>query len=699
MKSSERYQEKTYAGLLGKNIGIRLGAPVEPTIWTYERIRRFYGEIKGYVKPFINFAADDDINGPFYFLRALDDAGIHEYLDPQAVGEAWLNYTREGVGMFWWGGYGVSTEHTAYLNLKHGLRPPESGSARVNGIDLSNQIGGQIFIDTWGFVWPGNPVKAAEFARSAASVSHDGEAVHGAAFIAACIAASYDCDDIGEIVRRSVQLLPETSTYRMVVESVWSFHREHPESWRRCMEYLIDEWGYDKYGGVCHVIPNAGVCVMALLYGKHLAQGVEIATMAGWDTDCNAGNVGSILGVMDGIAGIPDHYRSPINDGVVLSGISGYLNILDLPTYAKKLHALGRALSGEALSPLWREKEGEIHFDFSLPGSTHCFRVSDPFLCRLSHGDRQGKDGQGCLEVLFDRLVRGEKCKIYYKSFYRRHDFSDERYMPVFSPTAYPGQRVSCSIRVERMNGESITIHPYVHDSNRDRDVCIGGFVVRDEDWLDVSFQIPSLDGALVDEIGIILEGNSPPKSKDLGVLYLSDFSVSGPAEYSIDLSCQKKEFGSITGFSHNHGSWEIVEDRMQVLCLGHAEAMTGNYFGRDESIAGSLCLHNGSSALLSVRVQGAMRGYYGGFHEGNAVLAKTVGGKLEILASVPFAVEHERRYDCALSVRGEQLLLTIDGVESVSTSDASYGHGMVGYAVYADGRVSFGSPHINQDI
>lgn len=699
MQQSERYREKTYAGLLGKNIGIRLGAPVEPTIWTYERIKRFYGEIQGYVKPFINFAADDDINGPFYFLRALDDAGLHEFLNPQDVAEAWLNYTREGVGMFWWGGYGVSTEHTAYLNLKHGVRPPESGSARVNGVDLSNQIGGQIFIDTWGFVWPGNLAKAAEFARCAASVSHDGEALHGAAFIAACIAAAYDHDDIDKIVEMSAQLLPETSEYRRVVESVCAFHGEHPESWRRCMEYLIAEWGYDKFGGVCHIIPNAGVCVMALLYGRNFEKGIEIATMAGWDTDCNAGNVGSILAVMDGLDGISAHYRSPVNDGVVLSGISGYLNILDLPTYANKLHAMGRFLSGAETAQPWREKEGEIHFDFSLPGSTHCFRVSDPFLCRLGHGRQGGADGRGSLEILFDRLVRGQKCKIFYKSFYRRHDFSDERYMPVFSPTAYAGQMVSFSIRAERMNGESIAIHPYVHDSNRDRDVCVGGLVVREEEWMDLSFRIPPLDGALVDEIGIVLEGNSPAKSKDLGVLYLTDFSISGPAEYSIDLSCQKVEFGSITGFSHNHGSWELVDGCMQVLCLAHAEAMTGNYFGRDESIAGSFCLHNGSSALLSVRVQGAMRGYYGGLHEGKAVLAKTVGGKLEILASVPCNFEHERWYDCDLSVTGQQLLLAIDGGPTVSVQDASYSHGMVGYAVYTDGRVSFGSPHIHQDI
>ena len=53
-----------YSGFLGMNIGIRLGAPVEPTIWTYDRIRNTYGEITDYVKEFKNFAADDDANGP-----------------------------------------------------------------------------------------------------------------------------------------------------------------------------------------------------------------------------------------------------------------------------------------------------------------------------------------------------------------------------------------------------------------------------------------------------------------------------------------------------------------------------------------------------------------------------------------------------------------------------------------------------------
>ena len=177
----DRNLEKIYAGFLGMNIGIRLGAPVEPTVWTYERIQHYYGDITGYVKPFKNFAADDDANGPYYFLRALYDRRGPGKLVPQDVAEAWLNYAREGVGMFWWGGYGVSTEHTAYLNLKNGMAAPASGSAAVNGMTLAEQIGGQIFIDTWGLVFPGNPAKAAEYATAAAAVSHDRNGLYGAA--------------------------------------------------------------------------------------------------------------------------------------------------------------------------------------------------------------------------------------------------------------------------------------------------------------------------------------------------------------------------------------------------------------------------------------------------------------------------------------------------------------------------------------
>ena len=83
--------EKIYAGFLGMNAGIRLGAPVEPAFWDSENIRKYYGELHGYVKDYKHFAADDDANGPVFFLRALDDMPVFGEPAPQDV--ACLLYT------------------------------------------------------------------------------------------------------------------------------------------------------------------------------------------------------------------------------------------------------------------------------------------------------------------------------------------------------------------------------------------------------------------------------------------------------------------------------------------------------------------------------------------------------------------------------------------------------------------------------
>lgn len=692
------YLARVYAGFLGMNVGIRLGAPVEPTIWTYERIKETYGDIRGYVKDYKNFAADDDVNGPVYFFRALRDSSKNGELTPEYVAKAWLNYARDGIGMFWWGGYGVSTEHTAYINLTRGIPAPQSGSAATNGKLLSDQIGGQIFIDTWGLIWPGRPDKAADYAQAAASVSHDGEGLNGARYIAACIALAFQEQDIGKIVELALKEIPSESLYAKVVEAVIAHHKAHPDDWESCLAMLHRDWGYDKYGGVCHIIPNAGVCVLAMLYGAgDFNRTVEIATMCSWDTDCNAGNVGTVLGVLTGLDGIAPHYRAPINDGVVLSGISGYLNILDLPTYAKELARTGYALAGEAVLQELEETEGELHFDFELPGSTHNFRTSDPFFLTLKHSTAQAAQGTGSLEILVDRMVRGNRARVYYKPFYTRADFSDERYKPVFSPQVYSGQTMEMQLYFDQWAGwDSIFVSPYFRTVS-DQKIHTHGFIkIKPGQWQTISCTIEDTQGDMIDEIGIVVEGDTPTTVKTLGKLYLDEFRVFGKADYSIDLTKQKKELATVTPFAVNHGAWEIENGRLGLMCCEESLAYTGNYYAKDIRVQAEVELENGDFPVLLLRARGAKQSYMAGFRDGNVCIWRQDFG-LEELARAPFPVEYGRAYQLTFQAVGDTLSVDVDGANVLQVQDSTFTSGMVGLGACSMGRTFFGKLHIQQ--
>src|SRR5690606_66919 len=112
------------------------------------------------------------------------------------------------------------TEHTAYKNLQAGIPAPHSGSIATNGTTVAEQIGGQIFIDSWGWVNPGNPARAAKMSAMAASVAHDGDGLNGARFCAAAIAAAFEARSIDEIVETALAQIDPASTYAKVCRAV-----------------------------------------------------------------------------------------------------------------------------------------------------------------------------------------------------------------------------------------------------------------------------------------------------------------------------------------------------------------------------------------------------------------------------------------------------------------------------------------------
>src|ERR1043165_6447739 len=265
------YAERVYAGVLGKIIGVYLGRPIEG--WTHEQIMGTLGEIKYYVHdrqdlPLRNHklvVTDDDISGTFTFLRALADDNNSLYLTPAQIGQTWLNYLIENRTILWWGGLGNTTEHTAYLRLKDGVSAPRSGSMELNSRVVAEQIGAQIFIDGWGLIAPGDPALAADLARRAASVSHDGESIYGAQVIAALVAQAFTESDVNKLIDSAVAFIPVDSMIYRLIADIRDWHAMNGQDWYAARAKLAHHYGYDKYGGNCHIVPNHGLILLALL--------------------------------------------------------------------------------------------------------------------------------------------------------------------------------------------------------------------------------------------------------------------------------------------------------------------------------------------------------------------------------------------------------------------------------------------------
>ena len=687
------YLDRLYAGWLGKVIGIRLGAPIEG--FTSDRIDYLYGLLHDYPVDYKLFAADDDSNGPFFFLRALEDCGDPRNMTSQDVAEALMNYAPWEHGFFWWGGYGVSTEHTAYLNLRSGIPAPQSGSIRQNGATVAEQIGGQIFVDSWGLVAPGNPSLAADLARRASQVTHDGNAVYGGMFIAGCISLAFIRDDIHAIVDEALGLIPEDCEYARVARDVMAFYKKQPDDWRACLRYVQAHYGYDKYPGACHVIPNGAIVVLSLLYGEgDYSKTICICSTCGWDTDCNAGNVGAILGVLVGTAGIESKWRKPINDFLACSSVVGSLNLLDIPfcaTYTARLAcALGAAQPTE--SPVFDGPADACHFEYA--GSTHAMRacaVDDGELgwrceCNVENSAERAHTGLRSLKLTAKSPLAGKPVRCFRKTYYYADEFHDSRYDPSFSPTFVPGETLHASVLIPDFS-PACSARAYV--KLRGGEVITGETALCEKErWHELQLQVPRVEGGLIEEAGVEII----PQIESLGesaIAYIDDLFFDGKPDYSVDFACETLERWSrphteISQMTILKGIKYLEDGCLHLTCSDRAEMYTGKHSWTDVSVDCDMRAQTGEKHFLLARVQGAERNYAFGFDGKGAVSLEKNHFGYTTLQTASFDWQPDREYRLSMQLNGAHIRCFINGDEVLAFTDEEqpYLHGAIGVGV-----------------
>ena len=700
MMIPEDYINKVYAGWLAKIIGIRLGAPVES--WSYQKIRNIFGDyVDHYMVDYNDFAADDDSNGPIFLIRALADKKPGKELTAQDVADALLNYAPYEHGFFWWGSYGISTEHTAYLNLRNGIPAPRSGSIEQNGKTVAEQIGGQIFIDTWGLVSPGNPDQAARFAAEAASVTHGGNGVYGGIFIAVAISLAFIENNVRTIIEKALKYIPEDCEYARVVRAVMRFYDEHPRStWREAFQYVHDHFGYDRYPGNCHIIPNCAVMILALLYGNgNFDDTICICNMCGWDTDCNVGNIATIMGVLVGLEGINyEKWSKPVHDMLTGSSVVGSLNIMDIPYGASYIANLAYQLAGQEPPQPWRnifaERIESCHFEY--PTSTHNMRVrgdaafftGGKLETVLMNTDESAFTGNRSLRMYVKPTEPGNKVYLYKKTYYYPKDFSNSRYDPAFSPILYPGQKVIGAVMIPEYSRPAY-VRMYVHEQRSGKEITGERIYLEKNSWRELSLSIPYIEGGLLDEAGFLFEmsGDHSERTCEFTAL-IDDLRFEGEPDYMIDfrnevLEDWNKQHKEISQFTRMKGSLYLEDGQLHLSSYSDGEAYTGSHNWRDYKAVFAVTPVIGETHAVNVRVQGSIRSYALALDDQKLRLLKNVNGYKVVLAEAPCHWEHGKEYILSVTVKDCRIDARMgDIIISAEDHDNPYLYGSVGMTV-----------------
>ncbi|QGQ98503.1 ADP-ribosylglycohydrolase family protein [Paenibacillus psychroresistens] len=274
------YFNKVHGGWIGKCIGGTIGAAMEGNreLMTFTLDNVFPAEIP----------PNDDLDLQILWLQVLEQKGAR--LESRDLADAWLEYCWYPFNEY---GYFVK-------NYRLGIAPPYSG--HFNNEFFKNSMGCPIRSEIWGFVCPGNPQLAAEYAYKDGVLDHDTESVYGEQFFAALEAEAFFETDIFELIAKGLALIPADSIVAQCIQFVIDRFNAGV-TWMDTRREILVNYGSPD---ASHCVENVGFTVLALLFGRgDFTDTMLIAVNSGYDTDCTAATSGAILGQILGGDSIP----------------------------------------------------------------------------------------------------------------------------------------------------------------------------------------------------------------------------------------------------------------------------------------------------------------------------------------------------------------------------------------------------------
>lgn len=303
--SHEDLKDKVMGAWALQTIGVTYGGPTEFRFkkrmipdsivipWTDTTMYHWMTRIPGLY---------DDIYMDLTFVEILERDGMEA--SPSAFGEAYAN-----AGYWLW-----HANQQGRYNILNGMQPPESGHWLNN--PHADDIDFQIEADFAGIMTPGMPNSASEICDRVGHIMNSGDGYYGGVYMAALYSNAYVNNDIGDVVEKSLAVIPHESTYYQCMQDVINWCKQYPNDWTKTWDLVEDKWGEDigcpdGVGADFNIDAkiNSAYVIMGLLYGKgDLDKTIDISTRCGQDSDCNPASAAGILGAMIGYSAIPEKW-------------------------------------------------------------------------------------------------------------------------------------------------------------------------------------------------------------------------------------------------------------------------------------------------------------------------------------------------------------------------------------------------------
>ena len=288
-------QDKIRGGLLGQILGNLNGIPYE-----FKYIQE-PGTLKNYVPALPNGAfTDDDTDFEWVYIYTMQKKRS-VFLPYDDVYALW----KERINRNIW----CSNRYARHL-MDIEVKPPMTGFISLNPWAEFN-VSGQFLCETYGLLAPAMPQTAAKIGLHYTKVAIDHEPAQTTQLFTSMIATAFTEKDIHKILDAGIASIDPKSNTLKIINEVKQWHRQNPTDWQATRRLLKEKYTQensrtrDRNGTEL----NTGAIIIALLYGQgDFAETLKLSFNLGWDADCNAATLGTILGAKDG-------YRKMMSEG------------------------------------------------------------------------------------------------------------------------------------------------------------------------------------------------------------------------------------------------------------------------------------------------------------------------------------------------------------------------------------------------